>query len=345
MARTTSRQPGEQRRRRRGGRDGHGEIEEPLAAASVEAVRGGRRSRPRAAVGGGLEGRPQPLRHDVAVELAFRQATRVGAHAGRRRGLVGERPEGGGQGGTVAGRHVQARPVGLDEAPQPAVEVDDGGLAGSQRVEELVGRVGFEGGVGRKERQGGVGGAHDGGQTMLGHRGQEAHVAQAELAHPRLEPRPLAAVADGDQGDVVAARVGERGGRVDELVEAVGASHGAGVEAEELAFETVLAAEAVVDVAGAKEVEVAGVGHEDQLLGGYAAGAQGVARALAQDDDLLGAIVDQAFEPLRRGDQEGVAQRAQSDGGGGPQIADLEHEGRLLETLGDHAGYGDRERR
>ena len=173
----------EQRRESQGGWDGHSEVDESLAVAPVETARRAARrasgGASEAGLGGALESGPQALAHDVAVELALRQTARVRAHAGRRRRLVGERSEGGCQGETVTGRHVQARRVSLDEAAQPAVEVDDGGPAGGQRVEELVGRIGLEGRVGCKERQGGVGSAHDGGQAALGHGCQESQVVEA----------------------------------------------------------------------------------------------------------------------------------------------------------------------
>ena len=115
-------------------------------------------------------------------------------------------------------------------------------------------------------------------------------------------------------------------GGVEELVEAVGAAHRARIEGDELAGQAVALAKVGVDHVGREEIEVAGVGHEDQLVGRHALGEQGVATGLAEHDDTRRATIEQASSRLRGDDQRAKAQGADGDRHLGPQVAQLKDE-------------------
>ena len=81
-----------------------------------------------------------------------------------------------------------------------------------------------------------------------------------------------------------------------------------------------------------EEVQVAGVGHEDELLGRHAHFDQGGAGALAEDDHATCLAIEQPFQALGEGDQRTTAQGTEGDRYGRPEVPDLEDERHALEA-------------
>ena len=245
----------------------------------------------------------------------------------------------------VAGRDPGAGVVLLDEPPHPAVEVDDRRLPRRERVEELVRRVGLQHRVGREDRQRDVCGADDAGQLLLRHRGQEAEVVEAQLPRPFLETRPLSAVAEREDHDALVAAATQRLGGVDELVEAVRPAHRACVDGDELPLEPVARPERLVGHAGPEDVQVGRIRDQRELLARDPAPLEILLRPLAQHDDPLCARVQPPLEPLRAPHGGWALQRAELDGDGRPEVADLEDERDALQPRRRQPGDPDRQRR
>src|SRR4029450_13453693 len=117
------------------------------------------------------------------------------------------------------------------------------------------------------------------------------------------DARPLAAVAERPDRDPVVAPAPQRVRGVDELVEAVRLAHRAGVERDEPPFEPVLRAERFVDDLRPEDVQIGGVRDQDELLRRDPALDECVARALAEDDDPLAAVLERPLDPLRAPDR------------------------------------------
>ena len=215
---------------------------------------------------GALEGLAQALGEKVAGELALGERARVPAHLREVRPTC-QRDQRLGERLAVAGGNVRARPVLLDEAAEPAVEVRDHRRSGRERVEELVRRVRLERLVGREDRQSDVGGGDDPGDLLARNRRRDDQVVQPELARAALEARPLASEAERDDPDPRLAGLLEGACSLGELVDAVRLPHRTRVERDELPVEPEPAEVLLAPCRPVEQLQLADVRDEDDLLG------------------------------------------------------------------------------
>ena len=227
---------------------------------------------------------------------------------------------------------------------EPAVEGHDRGLACREGIEELVRRVRLEDRVGRESRERHVGGADQQRDLRPRDVGEDDQVFELELGDALLDPLLLGPVSGCDDRDTVLARLAQRDGCVDELVDSVRDAHRPCVDGDELAVEAVPLPERGIGDLGAEVLDVAHVRDQDDVLGGNPSLDEHVAHLLAADDNPASRPVELPLERLGRPDLRPSREEAQADRHRRPQILELEDERGPPQARGKYSGDPDRQR-